>query len=361
MLNQEQRKQSIGASEIAILFGLNKYKSIIDLWLEKTGRRQPENLDDNTNIRRGRALEPAIIEMCRQEQKKNWYNNDVVFGRDYKNISATPDAIIFHEDRINGLLAVDETLEVKSPSTRNYYQWRDGNAPEMYILQVYQQMLCTEANKGYLVAFLGDELSINEYLPNQEIFEAIKAKVAWFWGFVERDEAPPLTGHENDGEFLASLPVKKNELVVASDNVTETIEQLAMIRASLKRQEEIKTQLENAIKQVIGDYEGIKGDWGKVTFKAQKGRSTVDYKSVLSDLEERVTSHICDHFSEMVTSFDLVKESIKELIKESVEAHTKTSEPMRVFRFDAEFESVNRFLETQSEIKMISGLKKGAK
>lgn len=42
--NIENRKKGIGASECAIVLGLCKYKSPYELWLEKTGRKEPEDI-----------------------------------------------------------------------------------------------------------------------------------------------------------------------------------------------------------------------------------------------------------------------------------------------------------------------------
>ena len=41
---------------------LNKYKSSQDLWREKTGRKEKDNLDNNLAVQRGNKSEDLLIE-----------------------------------------------------------------------------------------------------------------------------------------------------------------------------------------------------------------------------------------------------------------------------------------------------------
>ena len=41
---------------------LNKYKSSQDLWREKTGRKEKDNLDNNVAVQRGNKSEDLLIE-----------------------------------------------------------------------------------------------------------------------------------------------------------------------------------------------------------------------------------------------------------------------------------------------------------
>lgn len=42
----ESRKKGVGGSDVSTIMGLNKYKTSYQLWMEKTGRMQPEDISD---------------------------------------------------------------------------------------------------------------------------------------------------------------------------------------------------------------------------------------------------------------------------------------------------------------------------
>ena len=58
----ELRKSAIGGSDVATIMHLNKYKSSQDLWREKTGRKEKDNLDNNVAVQRGNKSENLLLE-----------------------------------------------------------------------------------------------------------------------------------------------------------------------------------------------------------------------------------------------------------------------------------------------------------
>src|SRR6059058_4244881 len=59
----EVRRGGIGSSDAAAAVGLNPYKSMLELWLEKTGGGSPqplENEDDASPTYWGTLLEPIV-------------------------------------------------------------------------------------------------------------------------------------------------------------------------------------------------------------------------------------------------------------------------------------------------------------
>ena len=53
------RTQGIGGSDVSIIAGINPYKSVHQLWLEKTGQTQPEE-GDSEYTHFGTLLEPIV-------------------------------------------------------------------------------------------------------------------------------------------------------------------------------------------------------------------------------------------------------------------------------------------------------------
>ena len=59
----EERKKGIGGSDAATILGLNPYKTSIDLWEEKTGRKDAEDISDKPYVKYGTKAEDHLREL----------------------------------------------------------------------------------------------------------------------------------------------------------------------------------------------------------------------------------------------------------------------------------------------------------
>ena len=60
------RALGVGGSDMSTILGLNPYSTPYDLWLEKTGRQQPEDISGKWAIVKGNALEIELRRRFRQ-------------------------------------------------------------------------------------------------------------------------------------------------------------------------------------------------------------------------------------------------------------------------------------------------------
>ena len=58
-----KRSKYIGGSDCACILGLNPYKSNVDLYLEKIGEKQSQDISDKPQVKFGIAAEPIIREL----------------------------------------------------------------------------------------------------------------------------------------------------------------------------------------------------------------------------------------------------------------------------------------------------------
>ena len=54
------RNTGIGGSDASVVVGMNKWKSPFQLWMEKTGQKEPDDLSDNEAVYWGTVLESAV-------------------------------------------------------------------------------------------------------------------------------------------------------------------------------------------------------------------------------------------------------------------------------------------------------------
>lgn len=67
----KSRKAGVGGSDMSTILGLNSFKTPYELWLEKTGRVEPEDISDKWAIVKGNALENELRKRFRRAASGN--------------------------------------------------------------------------------------------------------------------------------------------------------------------------------------------------------------------------------------------------------------------------------------------------
>ena len=63
----EGRNSFIGGSDVGTILGVNKFKSPYVLFLEKTGKLEPENIDNKLQVKLGHKMEQVVAELYEEE------------------------------------------------------------------------------------------------------------------------------------------------------------------------------------------------------------------------------------------------------------------------------------------------------
>lgn len=267
-----ERKKSVGGSEIATLFGLNKYMSRWQLWHLKAGLIEPEDLSNNDAVNRGKFLEPSIAAWVAHNE--DWellenlghafYENPNVRG-----FSATID-----------YLAKDEKgvflIEIK---TTNWRTWKDyEEKPSMqWILQLQAQMACSGYDRGCIVVMVDSQKPLVFWFAKHEATIAkLEREIDIFWQSIE-DNEPPAKDYSDKGipETIKQLCSPEEKAVVdwSQDNrANSLLEEWLKAAAENKESGERKKALEAEIHEKMGDASMVIGlaDW-KISRTQTKG------------------------------------------------------------------------------------------
>lgn len=200
----QERKYGLGASDAASILGISKWKSNLQLWEEKVGLREPEDISDKPFVQYGHAAEPhirALFALDHPELKVTYESPYKIIRNDeYPFIFCTPDGELEEVDtgRHGG-------LEIKTTEIMKKSQWAEweGRIPDNYYCQVCQQMLAAEWDFVWLKALIkwttpsGEKRqTLREYnIEREEALEdiaAIKEADIKFWGQVETKQKPAL-------------------------------------------------------------------------------------------------------------------------------------------------------------------------
>jgi len=185
----EQRKNHIGASDMAAILGLSKYQSAYDIWLTKTGQYEEPAEAFGGPMHIGNRCEPMILDEA-EDHLGPLERNIVCPAPDGLPISARLDA---------RLLTTHEPVEAKTAGMKGplSLDWGDEGTdeiPEMYIVQLQVQMLCANANMSHLVAFLGGRgFTFYRVERNRPLCDIIVDRAVQFWQHVTDQTPPPDT------------------------------------------------------------------------------------------------------------------------------------------------------------------------
>ena len=197
----KRRLKGIGASEASAIVGMNPYKTNVELWEEKTGRREPEDISDKPYVKYGTEAEKhlrALFALDFPQYEVNYKDFDMRYNSDYPFIFATLDGEL--TEKATGRKGVLEIKTTEIMKSEQYDKWK-GRIPQNYYIQVIHQLLATGFDfvvlKAQLKSAYGDvRLSTRHYhIEREEVLEDISyllQREILFWECVQEDRKPNL-------------------------------------------------------------------------------------------------------------------------------------------------------------------------
>lgn len=274
------RKKGIGGSDAGAICGLNPYRSAIDVWHDKRAEEYPE--EKNTEaIRVGHDLEEYVAQrFCEATKKKVRRRNAVMQSEEWPWMIANVDRMVVGENAL---------LECKTANAYGAARWMNEQCPASYEIQCLHYMAVTGAEKVYLACLImGIDFVIREIPRDEEAIEALVELERRFWqDYVLPGEMPPPSGTDADGEAIRALyPNSTDGETIILDGQRKAIARIDEIDAlmeDLQREKDAYKQImmsamQNAETAYIGER--------RITWKTQKGRTTLDTKKLKADMPE---------------------------------------------------------------------------
>lgn len=194
------RSKSIGASEVAIILGQASYKTPLDLWKEKTGRKTPDDISEDERVSYGTEAEEhlrALFALKHRRDYKVEYKPFLVYHHGEKPyMTCTLDGELVRLS--DGKRGVWECKTALIQSKRALEEW-DGRIPNNYFCQVCDQLNITQFDFLVLSAelrFPDNTAEIREYTIEADEVRAdmayVEEEVTKFWRYIESDRQPPV-------------------------------------------------------------------------------------------------------------------------------------------------------------------------
>ncbi len=284
----EDRKKGLGGSDVGAILGLNKWKTPLQVWEEKTGRRN--EVVDNDLTRSGHRLEPVVADWFAEQTRLQLINpgNHVMRHKVHSWCLGTPDRITGKDDNDPASAGV---LEIKTtgqsfdkttipPSWFTQVNWYAGIYRSNYSnLSCTQNFIaCFERVTGHF------DYTLLEFDP--AFFQYLLDQAGQFWeNYVVKDTPPPPV---NSDDVLRLYPKHSpGKTIEASRDLRDMIDKLHDATARLKECKQTKDEIDERIKAIMCDAEAVLIDGSPaITWKAGKDGVSFDTDKFALDYPE---------------------------------------------------------------------------
>ena len=267
------RKQGIGGSDVSCILGINKWKSEIELWLDKTNQTN-DPVEENEAMQWGTIMEPII---------RNHFAE--VTGKAVVELKAMlqhPEHPFMLAD-VDGVTVDDSgnpaILEIKTASEFKRSDWDEG-VPAYYQTQVQHYLCVTGIQKAYVAVLIGgNSFRIFEVDADAEIQDMLIAVEKNFWNKVQNMIRPEMDGSDAAKNLLDSLYHGGiSEEIVMPDEAIEYVDAYIEACAEEDNAKAKKQEASNHIKEIMGDYDkasciGHSISWKPVTSERLDSKS----------------------------------------------------------------------------------------
>ncbi|WP_291163394.1 YqaJ viral recombinase family protein [Gemmatimonas sp. UBA7669] len=334
-----ERRTGLGASEVAAVLGLDRYKSPLDVWAEKTGRVVPESSGDSGPALMGQLLEPIVATLAQREYQKQDVGLEVLtvkeavkrlpwlavkrrtpsgstfIGReDWQR--ASPDRFVLRQSAADYDIQSFSDLFLLECKTKSWKTFRDFGLPGSD--QVPYAILCQAIWQADVLELERVDVGVlvdgRDYHPFTvkvehalalDLYEQVHD---WWHRYVVADVEPPVS-RGSDVQYLRSkFDQVRDELMPSDPDVEQAVAQLADARRAAKDAEAAEELAKAHVMRLMGDYKAVHTPYGKVSFGLVKGAARTDWKAVAEAANAPA---------------------------ELVQSHTKIGAPSRQFRFTA--------------------------
>ena len=277
----ELRRSGIGGSDAAAIIGLNPYRSEIDVWMDKTGKKKSDDYDSEA-MRLGRDLEEYVAKRWEESTGKTVRRNNFFLAHDdYDFITANIDREVVGEKAI---------LECKTASPYMVDKWKDGEVPPQYVVQCLHYLAVTGYERCYLACLIygrGIELRVIE--RDEDTIQAlIKSEINFWKEYVEKDIMPPPDGSDSAGKAIKELYVatEDGKAIDLDSEAEEKLKRLDEIKELTDKLDKEKKGIEQKIQLEMKDAETAYAGTRKITWKSQvrKDFDKISFKKDHPDL-----------------------------------------------------------------------------
>ena len=246
----EYRRLGIGGSDASVVCGINRYKSPVELWLDKTSQLPPQEAGEAAYW--GTQLEPFVrSEFTKRTGIEVKQVKELLQSEEYPFMLANLDGICEVPD-IGTCI-----FEAKTASAYKAGEW-ENTIPDEYMCQIQHYMAVTGYAGTYIAVLIGGNTFKWRFVErDEELISMLVELESDFWGHVQSLTPPPLDGSKASAKFLAerfpnSVPLSQ---ITLPETAVELLHQYDEACEQLDAITERKQEAENLLKEMMGENE----------------------------------------------------------------------------------------------------------
>lgn len=266
----EERRRSVGASEVAAVMGMSQWATAMDVYQSKHGIDKPfDPLISLVGHEDERTMHRWLVELSGLQPDLSL--GFMARSTEHSFVHATP-------DRMWGEIPV----QMKTAHEFMSHHWDEG-IPTEYRVQVQAEMFVLGAPRALLVVRIGarDFRAIWEPRDDRFIDEHMIPALESFWQGVQEGRPP---APANLAENAARFPTVQGKEIEASETALEAIDRRAVLLSDIQSMKAEADALQLVIANYMEDADTLTHEGRRVlTYKTQAGRASFDAKQFKAD------------------------------------------------------------------------------
>ena len=246
----EYRKQGIGGSDASVVCGMNRYKSSIELWMEKTDQLPYQEAGEAAYW--GTQLEELVrLEFTKRTKIEVKQVKQLLKSKEYPFMLANLDGICEHPDYGTCI------FEAKTASAYRMGEWEDS-IPDEYQLQIQHYMAVTGFQGVYIAVLIGGNTFRWQFVArDEELISMLIQLEKDFWRHVQENIPLPMDGSQAAASLLTQKfpDSKPKSHITLPEGAMELIERYDQACEQLDIITQQKREAENRLKEMIGEHE----------------------------------------------------------------------------------------------------------
>lgn len=296
---QARRNSGVGGSDVGIIMGVNKWKTPVQLWMEKTGRKEGDPM--NNAMYWGTVFEDVVArEYSKQTGNKVVRVNKLLRHPSYSFMIGNIDRAVLQGNSKTvsfnqklGKLTTNRILECKTANGYNTEAWGEEGSdvvPPSYLCQVQWYMGITDVPVCDIAVLIGgQDYRIYTIERDKELIDAMISKAADFWKLVETDTAPEPTTPDEAKELFPTATSGK--IIEVGTNALHLIDDIKNLEAKVDALEsEIKPK-KAQLMALFGDGDELQFDGKKIATWKNQSRTSLDQTRLKAEHPELFTAY----------------------------------------------------------------------
>ena len=293
LINQDfslDRSKYLGGSDIGAILGLSRFRSPLQVWMEKTGKEVKKL--DSLPLRFGSFAESFVAsEYSRSTGFDLIHDESIYVHPEYSFMSAHIDRFVLEDSSSSSPTRILECKTANPFSAGDWGEVGTDQVPLSYLCQCLWYMAITNLNRVDLAVLFGNsDFRIYEISRDLELESTILQKASFFWNTYVLHDVPPPATSEEDCQTLFS----KGDPTMSVEAHSETLElrkRLALLNNEIDTREDEISAIKQNIMTLMGEAETLTYQ-GKViaTWKAPKPSYRLDSKTLEQEHPE-IASH----------------------------------------------------------------------